>query len=95
MFDIRKLVNGECRLVFYISTTKYLHRESTECLASSELLIPHPLSTQGVCPPPAPNAGGYTHSPGGGGGGEVQYFSEDARHWIGLFQHSPSTISTM
>jgi hypothetical protein len=36
--------------------------------------LPHPLSTQGVCPPPAPKAvgGGGTHSPGGEGvGGSI------------------------
>ncbi len=43
---------------------------------------PHPLSTQRVCPPPAPKAGGE------GVGG--QYF-EDARHLIGLLQYNPST----
>ncbi len=36
--------------------------------ASSKILTPLPLSTQRVCPPPAPKAGG-THSPGGEGWG--------------------------
>jgi hypothetical protein len=52
--------------------TKYLHIQSTEqCLASSKLLTPHPLSTQRVCPPPAPKAGGggYTLAGRLGGGG--------------------------
>ncbi len=48
---------------------------------------PTPLSTQRVCPPPAPKAGG-THSPGGGGGGVN--ILEDARHWIGLLQYNLS-----
>ncbi len=49
--------------------------------SASELLTPHPLSTQKVCPPPAPKAGGVggrynTHSPGGDAGEGVggQYF---------------------
>ncbi len=42
-------------------TTKYLRMQSTEqCLASSKMLTPHPLSPQRVCPPPAPKARGYT-----------------------------------
>jgi hypothetical protein len=37
--------------------TKLLHIWSTEqFLASAELLTPHPLSPQRVCPPPAPKA---------------------------------------
>jgi hypothetical protein len=41
-----------------------------ECLAASELLTPHPLSSQRVCPPPHQRrGGGGTHSPGGEGGG--------------------------
>jgi hypothetical protein len=56
-------------------------------MASSELLTPHPLTTQRVCPPPAPKGGGGTHSPGGGGWGVNS--SEAARHWIGLLQYNP------
>jgi hypothetical protein len=61
--------------------------QSTEqCLASSKILTPapHPLSTQRVCPPPAPKAvggGGYTLAGerlGGGG------------HSIGLLQYNLS-----
>jgi hypothetical protein len=48
-----------------------------------------PLSSQRVCPPPAPKAGG-SHSQGGEGGGVN--ISEDARHWIGLLQYNPSTL---
>jgi hypothetical protein len=55
--------------------------------ASSELLTPSPLSTQWVCPPPAPKAGGYTLA--GRWGVNI---SEDARHWINLFQCKPSTV---
>jgi hypothetical protein len=50
---------------------------------------PTPLSTQRVCPPPAPKAGG-THSPGGEGGGGVNIL-EDASHRIGLLQYNLST----
>jgi hypothetical protein len=66
------------------SPAKYLHIQSTEqCLASSKLLTPHPLSTQRVCPSPAPKG---THSPGG----EGVNILEDARHWICLLQYNPS-----
>jgi hypothetical protein len=65
-------------------------KSTEQCLASSELLTPHPLSTQRVCPLPAPKAGwGGTHSPSGKGWGVN--ISEDARHWIGLLQYNPST----
>ncbi len=49
------------------------------CLASSELLTPHPLSTQRVCPSPAVRGWEFN-------------FSEDARQWIGLLQYNPSTL---
>ncbi len=51
----------------------YIYREQISVWRLSELLTPHPLSTQRVCPPPAPKAGGYTLARGqwlGGG----QYF---------------------
>ncbi len=61
--------------------TKYLHLKSTEqCLASSELLTPHPLSTQRVGPLPVPKGGGGggTHSPGGEwGGGSIVLWTPD------------------
>ncbi len=89
MFDIRKLVNGECRLVFYISVTKYLHLESTEqCLASSELLISHP--------PPHPVSVSSPRTKGGRGvvgGGSI--FRKTPDIGLALFQYNPSTISTM
>jgi hypothetical protein len=44
---------------------------------------PNPLSTQRVCPPPAPKAGGI-HSPGGEGGGSIFWKTPD----IGLASHS-------
>jgi hypothetical protein len=69
-----------------------LHISNTDqCLVSSELLTPHPLSTQRVCPPPASKAGGgrYILARRSGGGGVNS--SEDARHWIGLLQYNPST----
>jgi hypothetical protein len=44
-----------------LAATKYLHMWSTEqYLASSELLTPHSLSTQRVCPPRRTKDGGYT-----------------------------------
>jgi hypothetical protein len=65
---------------------------STEqCLASSKLLTPQPLSTQRVCPTPAPKAGGGgVHTRQGVRGLGVN--TEDARHWIGLLQYNPSTV---
>ncbi len=78
-----------CRRRMHV-ITKYLHIKSTEqCLASSELLTPHPLSTQRVCLPPAPKAGGVHTCQGVKGWGVNS--SEDARHWIGLLQYNPST----
>ncbi len=74
--------------------TKYLHIQSTEqCLASSELLTPQPLSTQRVYAPPAPKAGGgRAHTPLAVRGWGVNItISEDARHWIVLLQYNPST----
>ncbi len=44
------------------------------------LLTPHPLSTQRVCPPPAPKAGVHTRRAVRGWGVNIL---EDARHWIG------------
>jgi hypothetical protein len=54
--------------------------------AFSELLTPHPLSTQGVCPPLTPKAGG-SHSPDDemvGGGGSIVRKTPD----IGLASYS-------
>ncbi len=60
-------------------------------LASPELLTPHPLSTQRVCPPSAPKAGGIL-TPRAVRGCGVN-ISEDARHWIGLLHYNPSTAT--
>ncbi len=49
---------------------------------------PTPLSTQRVCPPPAPKAGEYTLA------GQWVNILEDARHWIGLLQYNLSTGHT-
>ncbi len=68
-----------------VQTTKYLYKKSTEQVSG-------PLSTQRVCPPPAPKAVG-THSPGGEGVGVN--ISEDARHWIGLVQYNPCRVQTL
>jgi hypothetical protein len=54
---------------------------------------PTPLSTQQVCPFPAPKAGGGTHSAGVWGGG--LNILEDARHWIGLLQYNLSTVAVI
>jgi hypothetical protein len=56
-----------------------------------QTIDPPPLSTQRVCPPPAPKAGGCTvHTRRAVRGWEVNIL-EDARHWIGLLQYNPST----
>ncbi len=48
-------------LQIYIKSTKYLHMKSTElCLASSKILTPQPLSTQGVCTPRTKGGGLHT-----------------------------------
>ncbi len=54
-----------------------------QCLASSELMTPHPLFTQRVCPPPAPKAGGYTlaESPGGEGVGGQYFGTRQTLDW--------------
>ncbi len=51
---------------------------------------PHPLSTQRVCPPPAPKV----HTRRAVRGWWVSS-SEDARHWIGLLQYYSSTCKTL
>ncbi len=59
-------------------STKYLHMKSTKlCLASSKILIPQPLSTQRVCPPPAPKAGGYTLAGKWGSGRSIFWKTPD------------------
>jgi hypothetical protein len=70
-------------------TTKYLHIYCTElCLASSELLTSHPLSTRRVCPPPAPKAGGYTLAR------RLIFRKTPDIAWIGLLQYNPTTGQT-
>jgi hypothetical protein len=49
---------------------------------------PHPLSTQRLCPPPAPK--GYTRRAVLGWGVNIL---EDARHWSGLLQYNPSMMA--
>jgi hypothetical protein len=72
--------------------TKYLHIQSAEqCLESSELLTPHPLSSQRVCPPPAPKTGGGVNTRRAVRGWGVN-ISEDVRHWFGLLQFNPFTV---
>ncbi len=54
-----------------------------QCLASSEILTPHPLTARRVCTPSRFWCGGRTHSLGGEGvGGQ---YSEDARHCSVLY----------
>ncbi len=81
----------------FLSHAWYLAQSTYLCRVQSmsgvfQKIDSHPLSTQRVCPPPAPMAGG-THSPGGEGVGG-QYL-EYARHWIGLLQYNPSTVSSV
>ncbi len=87
--------------LFWVEDDLWIHRQGTAqstyvCrvqssvpLASSKILTPRPipLSTQRVCPPPAPKAGVHTRRAVRGWG--VNIF-EDARHW-GLFLFNPST----
>jgi hypothetical protein len=77
------------------STTKLTYREyrAVSGVFRTTVLTPHPLSTQRVCPPPAPQAGGggYTlHTRQAVKGVNI---SKDARHWIRLLQYTPSTDS--
>jgi hypothetical protein len=48
-------------------------------------------------PPPLPlTSVSYPRTKGGGGGGGEGWgvnISEDARHWIGLLQYNPSTVT--
>ncbi len=59
---------------------------------------PTPFSTQRVCPPPAPKAGG-THSPGGeGGGGSIFWKTRDIRltsYSIISLRMEPRTVATL
>ncbi len=66
----------------------YIFMITEQCLASSELLTPHRLSTQRVCPPSVPKAEGSLSPSGERVGVNI---SEDVRHWIGLLQYNPST----
>jgi hypothetical protein len=67
--------------------------KSTElCLASSKIMTPQPLSTQRVCPPPTPKAGGV-HTRREVREWEVNIL-EDARHWIGLLQYNLSNLGS-
>jgi len=66
------------KTIFARKNTCFLNQKDSaeQCLASSELLIPHPLSAQ-------------TRQGVRGWGVNI---SEDARHWIGLLQYNPSTV---
>jgi hypothetical protein len=67
--------------------------ESEQLLASSKILTPHPLSTQRVCPPPAPKAEGvHTRRAVRGWGVNIL---EDAKHRIGLLQYNLSTLTAI
>jgi len=54
----------------------YIQR-TEQCLASSEQLTPHPLSTQRVCPLPAPKAWGTVHT------------RRAVRGWGSIFRKTP------
>jgi hypothetical protein len=57
-------------------------KRSIQCLASSEILTPHPLTARRVCNPRL-WCGGRAHSLGGEGVGVNS--SEDARHCSALY----------
>jgi hypothetical protein len=50
-------------------------------LPNYRTIDPAPLSTQRVCPPPAPKAGG-THSPGGEGVGSQYFGRRQTLDWL-------------
>jgi hypothetical protein len=60
-----------------------------QCLASSEILFPYPLTARRVCNPRLLVRAVDTLAGWRGGGDNI---SEDARHWIGLLQYNPSTV---
>ena len=66
------------KTIFARKNTCFLNQKDSaeQCLVSSELLIPHPLSAQ-------------TRQGVRGWGVNI---SEDARHWIGLLQYNQSTV---
>ncbi len=79
-----RLLRQLCRIK---PQSTYIHRvQISVWLASSELLTPHPLSTQRVCPQPAPKAGGTqdTLAVRCGGGGSIFRKTSD----IGLASYS-------
>jgi hypothetical protein len=80
-------------VVFIVFPTKYLCRVQSYVWRLPKYWPPIPLSTQRVCPPPAPKAGG-THSPGGEGrGGSIFWKTPDmglASYSIISLRFSPS-----
>jgi hypothetical protein len=72
-----------------------------QCLGSSKILTPHPLSTQRVCPPPAPKAHKHecvtpapprrTHPPGGEGVGGQYFGRRQTLDWPVTVVCNPST----
>ncbi len=68
--NVKKSQN-HCTLIYtYVQCTYIEYRAVSGVFRTID---PHPLSTQRVCPPPAPEAGGvgYTHAGRWGGGGSI------------------------
>ncbi len=87
-------------LLFHIEAvlilpTRYLHIDRVQSsvwrLPNYWPPAPPPVRLANVSSPRT-NCGGVTHLPGSEEGGGVNIL-EDARHWTGLLQYNPSTIS--
>jgi hypothetical protein len=80
--------------IFYTYSHKVLTYEEYRAVTGVfQNIDPHPLSTQRVCPPPAPKAGGV-HTRRAVRGWRVKIL-QDARHRIGLLQYHLSTLTAM
>jgi hypothetical protein len=71
---------ASCPLCVRVFNRKSQAQSTELCLASSKILTPHPLSTQRMCPPPAPKAVG-TRSPGGEGVGGWYFGKRQTLDW--------------
>ncbi len=74
-----------------------------QCLTSSKILTPHPLSVRRVCPPPSFGAGGgHTRRAGKGGGGSLVRKTPDtalystyvSTLWMNQKGHGRRTLKT-